>query len=326
MRGVAGATGTYGDVLLKDFRRNPLRELLLDLSKPGLCLVLGAGASYGQVPMTPQQMADVARECIEAEGKYSSMPGRYLDYLEHPEVRFVTDLLRRADRGAWDRILSQFLSPGQANFVLHDMFTPRGEIPPVLYQIYGVFENARGVIVSYNYDRITDHQKHFRVIAPHGQRSNLLSTPRTRDTAKELAFTFGVPVSTDWWLPVTENEQVRIRHEYQEALKVWRSARTIVFIGYGFGGGADLFSFEDFGANAAPSARIHVLNPDPDLSSQVGYALKGRGPGFRVWRQPFRWRPFAEAVLAVLNSVRAKHIRHAVGREPEIGLAHDKRC
>ena len=326
MRGFAGGTGTFGDVLLKDFRREPLRELLLDLSKPGLCLVLGAGASYGHVPMTAQQMADVARECIESENKYSSMPGRYLDYLEHPEVRFVTNLLRQADRGAWDRILSQFLSPGQANFVLHDMFTPRREIAPALYQIYGVFENARGVIVSYNYDRITDRQKHFRVIAPHGQRSNLLSDPRMREVAKELAFALDVPVGMDWWLPVPENDQVRLRYEYQEALKAWRSADTIVFIGYGFGGGADLFSFEDFGAHASPSARVHVLNPDPDLSRQVGYALKGRGARFRVWLQPFRWQPFAEAVLSLLTSLRAKHIRHAVGREPEIGLLHDERC
>jgi hypothetical protein len=277
--------------------------------------------------MTPQQMADLARECIEAQGKHSMMPGRYLDYLEYPEVRFVTDLLRSIDREAWDRVLVEFLSPGQANFVLHEVFTPRGEVPTALFKIFDVLESERGVIVSYNYDRITDRQNRFRVIAPHGQRSELLANRRTRDVAKELALELHLPVSTDWWIPIPEDDPVRVRYEYQEALKAWRQAAAIVFIGYGFGGGADSFSFEDFGANASQSARIHVLNPpadNADLCKQVGSVLKGRGLGFRVYGQPFRWRALAEAILEVLASARTDHIRYAIGREVEIGVLHDR--
>jgi hypothetical protein len=45
-----------GPVTLRDERVADLHELLKDLSQPGLCLVLGAGASYGVVPMSRKEI------------------------------------------------------------------------------------------------------------------------------------------------------------------------------------------------------------------------------------------------------------------------------
>ena len=173
MRNRSGVTGIITDVTLQDPRRHNLRELLVDFARPGLCLVIGAGASHGVIPMSREQIATLAREIIDASGQYWRLPGKYLDQLAHPAVRYLTDILLRTSRDNWDNRLEPFLSPGQATFVLGAVFTPRRDVPRALIRIYDALENRKGVIVSYNYDRITDQQSRFPVIAPHGQRARL---------------------------------------------------------------------------------------------------------------------------------------------------------
>jgi len=327
MRNRTGAIGSVGDVTLKESRRHNLRELLFDLSRPRLCLILGAGASHGVMPMSIDQIANLAREIIDASGDYSRLPGTYLDQLSHPGVIFLTDILRRTSRDNWDNRLAQFLSPGQATFVLSAVFTPRGDLPRALTRIYDVLESDGGAIVSYNYDRITDGQSAFPVIAPHGQRAQFLTDPRAYAEANRMAWELNLAPPTDLWLPEPEVERIRARHEYQAAVSAWRHAAAIVFIGYGFGAGADALSFEDFAEHASPDARIHVLNPPPDnadLTRQVAHACRRRRRAFRVYAQPFRWRSFAEAVLQLLETQHSTHIRTAIGHEEEIARGHDR--
>ena len=105
-------------------------------------------------------------------------------------------------------------------------------------------------------------------------------------------------------------------------------AGDMIRIVYGFGGGADALSFEDFGRHVHPDAHVHVLCPRPDnadLCKQVGHVLRGRPRDFRVFGQPFRWRSFAEALLEVLKGLRSNHIRATIGREFEITLVHDRK-
>lgn len=332
MRGFSGAVLIQGvlrvgAVTLRDPRPDTLRELLMDFSRPGLCIVLGAGGSHGIVPMTRREIAELARELLQAGGNSSILPARYRrELLDHPEAAFVAELLRSAPREAWDRMLD-VVSPGQASFVLNTVFAPKGDFPTELVKIYDVLENERGVIVTYNYDRITDRAKsRFRVVSPHGERSDAFLDPRTQAEVRRMTLELHLPVRNDWWLPVPETVQVQYRPAYQEALNAWRAASAIVFVGYGFGGGDDAFSYEDFGRSAAFGARVHVLCPLPDnrdLCKQVGYALRGRGPRFRVFGQPYRWRSLARAMLDYLRSIRRCHVREAIGAEIEIALRHD---
>lgn len=335
-RGWSGAILTsdggvrVGPVTLRDDRITDLRELLLDLSSPGLCLVLGAGASYGVVPMSRKDIAALARELIAAGGNYRLLPERQQRHLaENPEVLALTNLLREIPPDAWDRFLADLpaLTPSQATVIWSDVFTPRGEIPRALVDIYRVLENQNGVVVSYNYDGIADRQDRFPVITPHGRRPAVLTDPRVREQVRKVAWELHVSIATDWHLPVPEDESVRMRRDYQNTLVAWRLARCIMFIGYGFGGGDDGVSFDDFGRNAL-GCRVHVLCPHPenrDLRRQVGYALRDRGPRFRVFGQPFRWRSFAEATLALLAQSGFDHVRHAIGREADLCALHDER-
>jgi hypothetical protein len=335
MRGFSGAVCRgdrliVGPVTLDERRVDSLRDLLVALATPGLCLVMGAGASYGIVPMTRRDITDLARELLDAGGNLTLLPRRLRNQVvDHPDSLFLAELLRAAPRDAWDRVLADMLSPGQASYVLHESFTPRGPVPPALTRIFSVLESEASSIVTYNYDRITDAARNrFRVIAPHGERSQLLSDPRTREAMRKMAFELHIPVASDWWLPVPETVEVQYRPGYQEMLRAWRSATSIVFVGYGFGRGDDAFSYEDFGRNASKAASVHVLCPRPDntdLCRQIGYALRGRGPQFHVFGHEYRWRAFAEAILEYLESIQRSHVIAAIGGELEIAFRHDRK-
>jgi hypothetical protein len=293
-------------------------------------LVLGAGASHGVIPITRRDITALARELLEAGGDLSRVPPRYRHQVDdNPDALFLVELLRDAPRDAWDRMLAETISPSQASYILHETFTPRHPVPRALTRIFEVIEPTDGTIVSFNYDRVTDAvRSRFRVIAPHGERSSLLSDPSTRDAVRKMAIELHIPPRSDWWLPVPETVEIQQRPAYQQMVAAWRLARSIIFIGYGFGGGDDALSFEDFGRESSKTARTHVLCPNPDnrdLCKQVGYALRGRGPRFRVFGHPYRWRSFAEAVLEYLTSRNSQHISAAIGAELEITFRHDRK-
>jgi hypothetical protein len=293
-------------------------------------LVLGAGATHGVIPMTIRDITDLAREILDAEGNVTRLP-RHLQqqFEDHPECVALLNLLHAAPRGGWDRIVADTLTPGLASYTLNRVFSPRSPIPAALTRIYDMIENERGVIVTYNYDRITDAARdRFKVICPHGERSALPSDHSAKATVQRIAWDLHIPTNSDWWPPVPETTVVQDRLAYQEMVKAWRGASAIDFIGYGFGGGADAFSFEDFGFNANKKARVHVLCPYPDnadLRHQIGYVLRDRGPGFRVFGHPYRWRALAEAILEYLQARRLRHIRYAIGAEVEIAFSHDRK-
>lgn len=245
-----------------------------------------------------------------------------------PEVRYLTQLLQEMPPNAWDRYLVDSMTPGRATVVLNDIFTPQTEVPPALSEIYGVIENANGALISFNYDGIDQGQSRFPVIHPHGLRPSLLPDPLPGPEVRKAALFSTEIVPTDWHLPLPEKEGTRLRLEYRRMLEAWKQARAVVFVGYGFGGGMDAFSYEDFGRFLHSKARVHVLCPRPDnadLRKQIGFVLRGRNSGFCVFGQPFRWKALAEAILLTLQRNRAVHVRAAIGREGEIALAHDQR-
>ena len=183
-----------GDVALVDPRLQNLRELLIDLSHPGICIVLGAGASYGLVPLSPRTLAELALEIIRAQAKgavpaLTSERRRIAD--ESPEIQFLVPLLREMPLSAWNRFLLDNLGKARAILTCSDIFSPRQQIPPALVKIYDVIENAGGVIVSFNYDGIDQQQCRFPVIHPHGRRPEGLVDPVLGPLVRQLALDFG---------------------------------------------------------------------------------------------------------------------------------------
>jgi hypothetical protein len=317
-----------GPVTLPDRRVNHLRELLRDLASPGLCLVLGAGASHGLIPITQKEIANIAARMLQQQSNFPALSENEKKLVnDHPEVLYLSQLLKNVQPGAWDRFLVDLMSPGQATLILNDIFTPRERVPQALVDIYEVLENVDGSLITYNYDRIAERQTRFPVIAPHGQVLSALIQAEYGDRIRRMAQEAHIAIPNDWHLPVPEHEGIRLRSSYQDMLCAWRRARTVLFVGYGFGGGDDKLSFQDFGENVSPTTRIHVLSPRPgnvDLCKQIGSVLRDRNRGFRVYGQPYRWGPFAKAVLDLLTQLHSAHVVSAIGREFEMIAIYDR--
>jgi hypothetical protein len=343
-----------GPVAIRDARVGVLRELLIDLSTPGLCLVVGAGASHGVVPMSRGEIAAAAWEIIQAQGRLSVLRPTEREVLTgSPELRALVNLLLEFPPDAWDRFLydvpaavylrrplglfdddrpmvlsiPELLSPSHANLIWHDVFSPPPTVPTSLVNIFDVLEHRDGLIVSYNYDQIAERQRRFPVLSPHGKRPSALSDPVTREAIRQMAWDTQKPFPTDWHLILPEDDSVRARVDYRLAVQGWTKARSVVFVGYSFGGGADALSFADFAAHLRLGARVHVLCPQPDnadLCKQIAWALQGRPKRFRVHGQRLRWRAFSEAVLQLLREISSSTIRALCGREAEILARHDK--
>jgi hypothetical protein len=243
-----------------------------------------------------------------------------------PLMRAASALKSAKPASRCERMLLEMMDPAFLRYSLQSIFTP-SFVPPALYRIYEVLESSRSVIITFNYDRITDRQSSFRVIDVHGQTSPLIADERSRSPTSALEHLFLSP-RFDAHLPLPEDERVRGRSQYTCALKALRQANSVVFVGYGFGGGADALSFEDFSKNINHDARVHVLGPRPDskdLTRQIGYGLRDRRPGFQVWNQSFRWHALCEAILSSLSKRRVRHVAMLIGQELDVLAEHDRR-
>jgi hypothetical protein len=315
-----------GPVTLPEPRAKNLRELLLALSSPGCCIVVGAGASRGVVPMRPEEIGKLAIKFLRSEGN-QALSSTEREQALTSEVQFLVIALRQVPKGAWDRVLVDMMTPGQASYLMHSIFNPAdSKVPPALYEVYRCFEARDGVIVSYNYDPIATKQKRFPVIFPHGTLSPLFTDRRVAETTIRMAREFHQPIPNDWYMPVPEVDAIRGRQGYADAVEAWSRAKSIVFVGYGFGSGADEISFQDFGRVVSPLAPVHVLCPPPDnadLVRQVGHTLRGRGKSL-LYGQPFRWNHLAESIIWLLEYMDKTSVRDLVGWEALVARAHDE--
>lgn len=339
MRGRSGWTGSKcPSVTLSDLRGTNLGRLLLDFSRSGLCIVLGAGASHGVIPISKDAITAAVREHREAKGNLEKLPQSMQDILTDPALQWVMDQVPAQGERFLDEAMpwiersirrqrAAAVSPGvSSSIILNEVFTPRGEVPSELSDIYDVLESHNGTLIPYNYDRVEGRRSLFRVIAPHGQRSEF-SEPAIWHDVVRIAYQSGRLIPTDLHPPVPEHEGVRDRPAYQQMLHAWALANAIVLVGYGFGGGDDALSFEDFGRVVRPTTAVHVVNPDTrEVCKQVGYPLRWRGRSGRIVGHNFKWRELAAAILAVLDRLRATHVFHAIGHEQEICDLHNRGC
>lgn len=324
------------DVTLSDVRARNLEGLLRDFSKPGLCIVLGAGASYGVVEISRKDFIAAVRELEAAHGAIERIPARFQELWQGEAVKWVAKLLlsmpidsnRDAVLDEYDEVFSIPssipLATAQLGALANRLFTPT-EVPPELKQVYNCFNNANGNIVTFNYDRVVGEESGFNIIAPHGQRSNVVGT--LLDKMQKDAFRAGIHPPLGIHPPVPELENVVLRPAFDLMLAAWRAARCVVFIGYGFGSVADEFSFREFSRAIQPRTRVRVICPDPDnrdLVKQIESSLKNRARYERVLGHPFRWRPLTASILGVLRDIQASGAEYAAPYSPEVVARHDR--
>jgi hypothetical protein len=152
VRGWCGASGGNGrffavPVTIPHSRLEVTRELLLDLSRPGTCIVLGAGASHGVVPIAPKEITAAASKMLQAQGSFRALSSDERKLLScHPEIKYLTDLLQRIPTGSWDRFVLDHLDPGNG---LNRMLITLGRVPLFYFILQMVVAHGFGVLLGY---------------------------------------------------------------------------------------------------------------------------------------------------------------------------------
>lgn len=316
---VGAALRFRNPVRFPDPRPALLHLLLRDLAGSRWCMILGAGSSAGAVPFSQRELTERAIRFAK-EPKSFTPQSLNEAYSRTPALKYVDKLLQDVPLGAVDRWVLNLTSHAAASFWIQETFTRPAEVPSELVEIFDVLGDG-GSIVTYNYDRIAELQKRFPAHAVHGQVAEWMLDPDFRADAREFAYGVGWAPRLDVVLPGPESEDVRQRKEFQEARACWEEARSLVLVGYDFGGGDDHISWHEFTRSVRQSAPVHIVNPN---ASRVVERISDGLRRFNVNGHPFGWSGWAKAVLAFLRSNRHGHVAFAIGHEREIVQLYDR--
>jgi hypothetical protein len=270
------------------------------MSQPRTFYVVGAGASYGLVPMTPQLRKFVERE-YDNIGIYpvSSVPRSPLFDRIIGDVRFDRDSVRK--------LLLYHIAPGTLDLLVQCGLWRSlvGAVPPQ----YGVFDvvGKPSTIFSFNLDGLASayRGRSHQVLEPHGSIDRLwLESPYYGEWLHATsAYDLILPYLTPKLLPSPEPSAITETAPYVFGRHLFRMCRAIVLIGYSFGrregGFDDAESFEYF----VDLLRTHqrpalVVAPSPD---ELVDLLQQRVHSRSVYAVPVPWEVLSEIVLSIAD-------------------------
>jgi len=286
-----------------------LRRLLWAMSQPRTFYVLGAGASYGLIPVTKD-----LRRIIEAEyhsvGVYSttSVPSsplfeRLIGRISPYEDDFRTILLTHMRPGALDLLAQRAL------------WRPRSDVVPPQYAVFD-FVPSPATLFNFNLDGLASlycGPRH-NVLEPHGR----IDEPwfECEDYYRELVkaavvYEVRIPHLTPKLLPAPEPEDIALGSTYATARKLFRHARAMVILGYSFGqtdtmfDDAQSFEFVVTLVKERPCP-VFVISPTPH---ELGERLRDRLSTYSVHGISLRWELFSGLLLASTNPIEGINAR-----------------
>jgi len=283
--------------------RRTLRLLLWAMSQRRTFYVLGAGTSYGLIPVT-QQM----RSFIEAEyhsvGTYPVTPAAPSPLFE----RVLGDI--PPDGRDFKRMLIRNMPLGALDFLVQrTLWRPVGGVVPPQYAVFDVL-GWPATLFNFNLDGLASFycsRKHV-VLEPHGGIDRFWFESARYGELLEATAVFDVvlPHLTPKLLPSPEPTYVTATHSYLLARRLFALAPAAVVIGYSFGrtaaGGFDdaesLEYFVDL-LRTCPRATF-VLSPTPEELAEI---LRQRLSSYRVFGVPVRWEVFAGLIMTVSHPV-----------------------
>jgi hypothetical protein len=333
----------------RDPRALPLRQLLLAVSDPKACFILGAGASIGLVPLRPS--ASAAATFLGEQGVFGvdvvdgperryfihCLLGFEVDYRSSAETyyRNLNLWLRAPGHRAYDMMWKALYLPlGAVGIWLHQQLAPRpAAAAPDAYRVFQHVPSSASIVTT-NYDGQTSCCRQ-RVVAIHGQLSYETGLVGPRDFARETDWTLA---PGDMIFPGECETTTLVKYAaFQEAVDIVGHAGSVIMVGYQFGGGADGETWEAFTKHVPRSVGVHVVNPDGtvDLTAQVRYGLQGRSDSAisktarldqKIYGHPLSWRDLTGAMLALLRQQRTSDIKQLIGRERQLLAEHDRRA
>lgn len=282
-------------------REKMLRLLLWAMSQPRTFYVLGAGASYGLIPITRE-----LRRIIEAE--YLSV-GVFPFELAPPSLLFErlignispygndlrTAILARMPPGALDLMAQRAL------------WSPKSDVVPPQYAVFDIIPPA--TLFNFNLDGLAAEYCAHRhiVLEPHGRIDVPWLAHGVYHELLEATVVYGarIPHITAKLLPAPEPEGIVQGSIYVRARELIRHARVVVFIGYSFGQRDATFddaeSLRFFGTQLREQAcPVLVVSPTPN---ELVEHLRDRLSTYNVHGIALRWE-----LLSGLLMVSANHM------------------
>lgn len=282
--------------------KETLRFTLYAMSQPRTFYILGAGASFGLLPFTPQLRADI-EDKYEQIGIYPTTPapqsnlfdrviGNRETEIDSPELKEL--LLRNIPYGTLE-LLTQ-----------RGLWLPlSGVIPPQ----YAVFEvvGCPSTIFSYNLDGLASAYcsgKH-HVLEPHGAIDRYwIETPNYQEYLEYTAAFGGVlPHLIPKVLPSPEPAGITDTKPFSCARRLFAAAPVLIIIGYSFGQWNGQFddweSLEYFIDLLRYRPKpVVILSPTPQELIEI---LQERLSSYNVYGLPIRWELFSATLLYMIN-------------------------
>lgn len=276
------------------------------MSQPRTFYVLGAGASYGLIPIT-QDMKRVIEADFRSVGVYETTPAPHSPLFERifgtipPHERDIRKLLlTHMPPGALDLLAQRAL------------WRPGNSVVPPQYAVFDVV-GSPATMCNFNLDGLASTYCGHRhnVLEMHGRIDSHWFECMNYVDLLEAAVVYGIrfPHLTPKLMPQVEPEGIALLPIFSRARGLFRSACAMIILGYSFGqrneGLDDRYSFEYVvSLLKIKSCPVFVVSPTPhDLTERLRDSLSSRN----VFGISLRWELFSGAVLG------HAHPLHGVG-------------
>lgn len=278
-----------------------LRGLLWAISQTRTFYILGAGASYGLLPIT-QDLRRNIESAFHSVGVYQTAPATHGQLFE----RLFGNISKNEPNIR--KLLLTHMPPGALDFLVQHALSP--SIDGIIPSQYAVFDvvGAPSTLCNFNLDGLASKYCGHRhdVLEMHGRVDSALAEKTRFSDLLEATVVYGVcfPHITPKLLPQVEPATITHWPVYSQAGELFKYARAVVILGYSFGqrsgGFDDIHSFRYFvsllKSNPLP---VFVVSPTPyDLAELLRDALSWR----YVYGVALRWEFFSAAVLANVGS------------------------
>lgn len=278
-------------------QRELLRGLLWAMCQSRTFYILGAGASYGLIPVTKDMQRNVESD-FHAVGVYETTPAPHSQLFERifgtipqyeRDIRKV--LLTHMPLGALDLLAQRAL------------WRPSNGVVPPQYAVFDVV-GSPATICNFNLDGLASthcsHRHH--VLEMHGRIDSLRFERMNYCDLLEATVVYGIrlPHLTPKLMPQIEPENITLQPAYVQAKSLFPYAQAVIILGYSFGqrsdGFDDKYSFEYVASMLRFNPRpVFVVSPTPyDLAEMLRDTLSWR----HVFGVDLRWELFSGAVLA----------------------------
>lgn len=280
-----------------------LRYLLWVMSQSKTFYILGAGTSYGLIPITKDIKTIIENKYHQDIGVYPITPQlpsilfeRIFGLISSDEQDIQKILLSRMPQGTLDLLVQWALKPKKNNI-----------IPPQ----YAIFKKVGfpSTLFNYNLDGLASRYCSSRhiVIEAHGRIDHpLFEMDSFNQLLEETAiYEIKIPYLTPKLLPSPEPKNITLGLNYTRARKLFFQALSVIIIGYSFGeqsiGLDDAESFKFFVSLLKSQPRpVFILSPSPyQLAEHLCDSLSSDD----VFPIAIRWELFSSLVITMADNV-----------------------